>query len=211
MTSAGRPSEPAVQPPRSRGRLVSWNDERGFGFIAPDDGGGDVFVHANAFVKEGKHIEIGRVYEFDLDVGDDGRRKGKRVALLTAEKNSLDFIDILLQRGPRFLVIPAFIFIALAVASSVPVSMNWWLIYAVASFTCFIGYGLDKHAAQNRQWRVSETVLLLLGLAGGWPGGLIGQEVFRHKTQKKTFRTLFWMSVAINMAAFVQLNVFSAR
>jgi uncharacterized membrane protein YsdA (DUF1294 family)/cold shock CspA family protein len=211
VTSAGRPSEPAVQPPRSRGRLVSWNDERGFGFIAPDDGGGDVFVHANAFVKEGKHIEIGRVYEFDLAVGDDGRRKGKRVALLTADKTSPDYIDILLQRGPRFLVIPAFIFIALAVASSVPVSMNWWLIYAVASFTCFIGYGLDKHAAQNRQWRVSETVLLLLGLAGGWPGGLVGQEVFRHKTQKKTFRTLFWMSVAINMAAFVQLNVFSAR
>lgn len=210
MTKPGRTSESAALP-RPRGRLVSWNEARGYGFLAAEDGSGDVFAHANAFVKEGRHIEIGRTYEFDLDTGGDGRRKARRITLVVTPKQGPDLMSRLLQRGPRFLVIPAFVFIALAVASSVPVSPNWWLIYAVASFTCFIGYGLDKHAAENRRWRVSETVLLLLGLAGGWPGGLIGQEVFRHKTQKKTFRTLFWMSVAINMAAFVQLNVFSAR
>ena len=210
MTQPGRPSDTAALP-RSRGRLVSWNDERGYGFLAPDEGGGDVFVHANAFAREGRHIEIGRIYDFDLDIAGDGRRKAKRVTLFTPPKKGPSLFAKILQRGPRFLVIPAFIFIALAVATSVPVSINWWLIYGVASFTCFIGYGLDKHAAENKRWRVSETVLLLLGLAGGWPGGLIGQEVFRHKTQKKTFRTLFWMSVAINMAAFVQLNVYAAR
>ncbi|HRJ01425.1 MAG TPA: DUF1294 domain-containing protein [Hyphomonas sp.] len=210
MTQPGRPSE-AAAPPRSRGRLVSWNDERGYGFLVPDDGSGDVFAHANAFVKEGRHIEIGRIYDFDLEISGDGRRKANRVTLFVPPKQGPGLAAMLIQRGARFLVIPAFIFIALAVASSVPVSPNWWLIYAVASFTCFIGYGLDKFAAENKRWRVSETVLLLLGLAGGWPGGLIGQEVFRHKTQKKTFRTLFWMSVAINMAAFVQLNVFAAR
>lgn len=210
MTQPPRPSDSAV-PPRPRGRLVSWNDERGYGFLAPEDGSGDVFVHANAFVKEGRHIEVGETYDFDLDIGADGRRKAKRVTRVLPDKQGPGLTAMLLQRGPRFLVIPAFLFIALAVASTVPVSPNWWLIYAVASFTCFIGYGLDKHAAENKRWRVSETVLLLLGLAGGWPGGLIGQEVFRHKTQKKTFRTLFWMSVAINMAAFVQLNVFAAR
>ncbi len=210
MTPPGRPSESAA-PPRSRGRLVSWNDERGFGFLAPEDGGGDVFAHASAFIKEGRHIEVGLTYEFTLEIAADGRRKAARVTLCTPPKQGPGLAAIALQRGPRFLVIPAFLFIALAVATSVPVSPNWWLIYAVASFTCFIGYGLDKRAAENKRWRVSETVLLLLGLAGGWPGGLIGQEVFRHKTQKKTFRTLFWMSVAINMAAFVQLNVYAAR
>lgn len=209
MTDARPPD--AGQAPRTRGRLVSWNDERGYGFIAPDEGGGDVFAHANAFVKEGRHIEIGQSYEFDLDVSAEGKRRARRIQLYTPPKEGPGLLAQILQRGPRFLVIPAFVFIALAVASIVPISPNWWLIYGVASFTCFIGYGLDKHAAQNRQWRVSETVLLLVGLVGGWPGGLIGQEFFRHKTQKKTFRTLFWMSVAINMAAFVQLNVFTAR
>ncbi len=199
---------------RSRGRLVSWNDERGFGFIAPEGGGQDVFVHASAFAKEGRHIEVGHDYEFDLDLGKDGRPKAKRVTTIAAPAPpppKPSFLSQLVHRGPRMLVIPAFLFIVLAIASVQPVSANWFVIYGVASVACFAGYGLDKMAASQKQWRVSETILLLIGLVGGWPGGILGQEVFRHKTQKKTFRTLFWMSVAINMAAFVQINVFAAR
>lgn len=199
---------------RSRGRLVSWNDERGFGFIAPEGGGQDVFVHASSFAKEGRHIEVGHDYEFDLDLGKDGRPKAKRVTTIAAPAPpppKPSFLSQLVHRGPRMLVIPAFLFIVLAIASVQPVSANWFVIYGVASVACFAGYGLDKMAASQKQWRVSETILLLIGLVGGWPGGILGQEVFRHKTQKKTFRTLFWMSVAINMAAFVQINVFAAR
>ncbi|MDP3124080.1 MAG: cold shock domain-containing protein, partial [Thiobacillus sp.] len=74
MTGAAPPSAP-----RSRGRLVSWSDERGFGFIAPEGGGPDVFVHASAFSREGRHIEVGLEYDFDLDIGKDGRPKAKRI------------------------------------------------------------------------------------------------------------------------------------
>jgi uncharacterized membrane protein YsdA (DUF1294 family)/cold shock CspA family protein len=204
----------AVVPPaaaRSRGRLISWNDERGFGFIAPDGGGQDVFVHASAFAKEGRHIEVGGDYEFDLDIGKDGRPKAKRVAYVAVLKARPSVLSQFLQRGPRFLVIAAFLFIVVAISTVQPISPNWFIIYGVASVACFSGYGLDKAAASQKQWRVSETILLLIGLVGGWPGAIIAQEVFRHKTQKKTFRTLFWMTVAINMAAFVQINVFAAR
>ena len=120
-------------------------------------------------------------------------------------------LSVLLERGPRFLVIPAFLFIVLAIATVESVSANWLIIYGVASLACFVGYGLDKRAAHRKEWRVSETILLLVGLVGGWPGAIVGQEVFRHKTQKVAFRTLFWMSVAINMAAFVQITAFSSR
>ncbi|MBF4509052.1 MAG: cold shock domain-containing protein, partial [Aeromicrobium sp.] len=34
---------------RGHGRLSAWNDERGFGFIEPDDGGPRVFAHINEF------------------------------------------------------------------------------------------------------------------------------------------------------------------
>lgn len=201
--------------PRSRGRLVSWNDERGFGFLAPEGGGPDVFAHASAFLKEGRHIEVGHDYEFDIEISKDGRPKAKRIATIAVPAPPVSpapsFWSQMLHRGPRMLVIPAFLFIVLAIHTVQPVSANWFMIYGVASVACFAGYGLDKLAASQKQWRVSETILLLIGLVGGWPGGILGQEVFRHKTQKKTFRTLFWMSVAVNMAAFVQINVFAAR
>lgn len=209
MTAAAPSTSGAA--PRSRGRLVNWNDERGFGFITPSDGSGDVFVHASAFVKEGRHIEIGHEYEFDIETGKDGKRKAKRIKAIIAEKAGPSLFAAMVQRGPRFLVIPAFLFIVVAVATVQPIPASWLIVYGVASVACFVGYGLDKRAAHRKEWRVSETILLLVGLAGGWPGAIIGQEVFRHKTQKKTFRTLFWMSVAINMAAFVQINAFSGR
>jgi uncharacterized membrane protein YsdA (DUF1294 family)/cold shock CspA family protein len=197
--------------PRTRGRLVNWSDERGFGFLTPENGGQDVFVHASAFRKEGRHIEIGIEYEFDVEFGKDGRPKAKRVSQVVAPIAAPALLSKVLQRGPRLLVIPAFLFIIVAISTVQPISLNWLVIYGVASVACFAGYGLDKMAAKHKAWRVSETILLLIGVVGGWPGGIVGQEVFRHKTQKKSFRTLFWMSVAINMAAFVQINVFSAR
>jgi len=205
-------TEPARPPAsRTRGRLINWNDERGFGFLAPESGGQDVFVHVSAFEKEGRHIEIGHEYEFEVQIGKDGRPKAKRVATIAVPKEVPSLLLQVLQRGPRLLVIPAFLFIALAINSVQPISPNWFVIYGAASVACFSGYALDKRAANQKRWRVSETILLLIGLVGGWPGGLISQEIFRHKTRKKTFRTLFWMSVAINMAAFVQINAFSAR
>ena len=196
---------------RSRGRLVNWNDERGFGFITPLEGGSDVFVHASAFVKEGRHIEIGHEYEFDIEIGKDGRPKAKRIVTVVESKTRPSLLSAVLHRGPRFLVIPAFLFIVVAIATVKSVPASWLIVYGVASVACFAGYGLDKRAAHRKEWRVSETILLMVGLVGGWPGAIIGQEVFRHKTQKVAFRTLFWMSVAINMAAFIQITAFSSR
>ncbi len=51
-------------------------------------------------------------------------------------------------------------------------------------------YGADKLAARKRR-RGAETTLLVLSPAGGWPGAILGQRCFRHKTQKQPFRTRF--------------------
>lgn len=51
---------------------VSWFDEtRGFGFLAPDDGGPDVFVHARA-LPDGGTLEPGQRVAFDVREGDRG-------------------------------------------------------------------------------------------------------------------------------------------
>jgi uncharacterized membrane protein YsdA (DUF1294 family) len=81
-----------------------------------------------------------------------------------------------------------------------------WLVpgaYVLMSGVTFLAYGLDKSAAQNDQWRTGEGTLLGLGLLCGWPGGLVAQEMFRHKTKKQPFRTVFWVTVVINIVLVV--------
>jgi len=73
-------------------------------------------------------------------------------------------------------------------------------VYSALSVVLFVTYGVDKSAAQSGAWRVPESTLHLLALVGGWPGALVAQRVFRHKTRKQPFRTLFWVSIFANCA-----------
>ena len=79
-------------------------------------------------------------------------------------------------------------------------------LYAVASAACFIAYALDKSAARQGRRRTPERTLLLLGLAGGWPGGLAAQRLLRHKSSKTSFLVKFWLTVIVNLALFIALQ-----
>jgi uncharacterized membrane protein YsdA (DUF1294 family) len=79
-------------------------------------------------------------------------------------------------------------------------------LYAVASAACFIAYALDKSAARQGRRRTPERTLLLLGLAGGWPGGLAAQQLLRHKSSKTSFLVKFWLTVIVNLALFIALQ-----
>ena len=69
------------------------------------------------------------------------------------------------------------------------------LAYLLVSSTCFAAYALDKSAARAGARRTPERTLLLLGLAGGWPGAVLAQQWLRHKTRKQPFQSLFWLTV----------------
>ena len=47
--------------------------------------------------------------------------------------------------------------------------------------------------------------LHLLDLFGGWPGGLLAQDVFRHKSSKSEFQWIYWGTVVANSAVAVWL------
>lgn len=56
----------------------------------------------------------------------------------------------------------------------------------------FAVFGYDKwRAGRPGARRVAEGSLLLLSAAGGWPGGLLGMLVFRHKSAKASFQAKF--------------------
>ena len=70
----------------------------------------------------------------------------------------------------------------------------------VMSVVCLAAYGLDKRRAENGSRRVPEQTLHLLALLGGWPGALLGQRQFRHKTKKLSFLIVFWCVVVLHIA-----------
>ena len=74
------------------------------------------------------------------------------------------------------------------------------IVVFVMSVVCFVAYGWDKRQSTNGGRRVSERTLHLMAFVGGWPGALVAQQQFRHKTQKVAFRIVFWMVVAFHVA-----------
>lgn len=74
------------------------------------------------------------------------------------------------------------------------------LIYSLLSVVTFFIYRSDKRRAQQGERRFSENSLQLFALLGGWPGGLLAQQLFRHKTRKVPFQLLFWFIVALHLA-----------
>jgi cold shock CspA family protein len=64
------------------GTLRSWNDDRGFGFIAPTQGGPEVFVHASAFPQDGSRPTIGEKLTYEIERGRDGKPQATKIIRL---------------------------------------------------------------------------------------------------------------------------------
>jgi len=63
---------------------VKWfNTTKGFGFIAPDEGGKDVFVHISAVERSGlQGLADDQKVSYELAAGRDGRESAENLALL---------------------------------------------------------------------------------------------------------------------------------
>lgn len=74
------------------------------------------------------------------------------------------------------------------------VTAVWFVTINVVTFLTF---GFDKWRAGRSGQRISELALVLLGALGGWPGGLLGMNVFRHKTAKWTFKLKYALALPL--------------
>lgn len=64
------------------GSVVRFDRRRGYGFVQPDDGGEDVFVHQNNIIMEGfRFLQVGEKVTYELEVGEKGM-KAVSVSLL---------------------------------------------------------------------------------------------------------------------------------
>jgi uncharacterized membrane protein YsdA (DUF1294 family) len=76
-----------------------------------------------------------------------------------------------------------------------------WLfstIYPLMSLIAFGLYGHDKKQARTQGQRTPEKLLHGAELLGGWPGALVAQQVFRHKTRKFSYQLVFWLIVLLH-------------
>ncbi len=89
-----------------------------------------------------------------------------------------------------------------ALLPTLGLAWSWILGVSVASF---FTYGYDKTIAGRNVTRVPEVVLHPLTLLGGTLGSFLGMQIFRHKTQKKSFQLVFWAIAIVQIVVIVLL------
>ena len=174
------------------GNISDWNDERGFGFIEPQGKGKRAFVHISAFKQKTHRPVNGDAVTYVLEQDAKGRLQAKNVHFVKHKAPA--------PSGPPR--------VAMAMIAAVVIGVLYllhWLppamvaIYAAASALSFLLYAKDKNAAKRNRWRTPEQTLHTASLLGGWPGALLGQQVFRHKITKQSFQFFFWVTVLVNI------------
>ncbi len=182
---------------RRQGVLTEWNDDRGFGFIAPAAGGARVFVHVSAFPRGRRPVAGCQVTYAEL------RDHRKRARASDVRYLGAPPAGRAAARGLPLAIAAATLFftlmVGLLVMDALPVTLL--VAYGLFSGVAFLMYGADKSAAEQGRWRTSESTLHTIALMGGWPGALVARRVFRHKTTKQPFRTILWLTVIANCAA----------
>jgi len=183
---------------RYQGRMTKWKDEKGFGFITPNDGGSQVFVHIKSFANRQRRPVENEDATYELGTDAKGRKQAEGVAFVD------ECVPSATSSGPYnvslILAISFLTFVAgAAFAGKLPFAVPG--IYFVASGAAFVAYALDKSAARNGRWRTPESTLHMFALIGGWPGALAAQRLLRHKSRKKSFQLIFLITVALNCGA----------
>lgn len=180
-----------TRPQRLAGRIKDWNDTRGFGFVEPNGGGERAFVHIKAFQRGSRRPASGDLVSYlpqhdvrgrlqAVDIRFAGQRAEAPRAPSRFPRAGLGVSALMLMGGAAFAgLIPA-----------VPA-----LVCGLMSGLSYLMYGFDKLAAGRGARRLPESTLHLADLLGGWPGALIAQQQFRHKTRKQPFQAVFWGTV----------------
>lgn len=91
--------------------------------------------------------------------------------------------------------------------------MRWaWLYAAAASLLTCLLFAVDKRRAIRGAWRIPEARLWLAAALGGATGGVVGMQLFRHKTRHAAFRWGMPVLAALQLGLLAGLSLwFGAR
>ena len=172
---------------RDKGRLVNWDDDKGYGFISPLIGCEAVFLHVSELPPHQRRPRVGDLVTYQRVCSANDRPNATRAKICGFAWSAF----------------------TLLCASAVPILGLYlyaaWrhripfypmaIVYAFMSLITITAYHHDKCAAMTGNRRVPEKKLHLLELSCGWPGAFLAQLFFRHKLKKITYQITFWMIV----------------
>jgi uncharacterized membrane protein YsdA (DUF1294 family)/cold shock CspA family protein len=193
-----------------KGKLTTWKDERGFGFIRPNDGGQEVFLHISALKDRNNRPQVGDTIYYQLSSGQDGKVRACNAFIegttskpisknLSSEVRTTSkvktkalslWLEVLLLSA---LPLVGSLHFILVTANPIPL-----ILYPAMSLLTFALYADDKARARQGKWRVSENMLHLCELLGGWFGAFIAQRKLHHKSRKHSYQLVFWGIIIVH-------------
>jgi uncharacterized membrane protein YsdA (DUF1294 family)/cold shock CspA family protein len=207
------------------GIIKSWKVDKGFGFIQPNGGGKDIFIHIRDLKHSNYQPQIGDNVCFKIVADKDGKIraydafiKGQEITRQQIRTKRFD------KNQPKtrvkqedwlgmkaILLIAALPFVASALLIQQKQIFYPFFVYLLMSLLTFFVYAVDKTKAHKNEWRTTEQTIHLFELLGGWPGALITQRVIRHKNKKTSFQVIFWMIVAIHIVIWLDVLFFNSN
>lgn len=180
---------------RLAGRISGWNEDKGYGFVVPHDGGARAFVHVKKFQFGSRRPVDGDLISYTTFKDDRGRLNATDIRFAGQKIEERKPAT----RMPRMAIGIFFLLAAVAGAAFglLPVIIPSG--YVLLSCLSYLMYTFDKMAAGKGKQRTPEANLHFVDLLGGWPGALIAQQQSRHKTVKASFQSVFWFTVLVNI------------
>ncbi|WP_298940664.1 cold shock and DUF1294 domain-containing protein [uncultured Psychromonas sp.] len=192
-----------------QGKVLNWNDDKGFGFVEPNGGGQRAFVHIKSFKYGSKRPINGDVIIYELVKESNNKFKAIEVQFASdareANKRKKTYNKRSGSRAVTHIFTIAFcvVLVASTVIGKLPIIVIG--LYVVMSIIAYIAYAIDKSSAQSGRWRTKESTLHLFALLGGWPGAFYAQQRLRHKSIKEEFQMGFKVTIFLNLIALIWL------
>ncbi|TCB58788.1 DUF1294 domain-containing protein [Acinetobacter terrae] len=197
---------------RDQGRLVEWFDDKGYGFIQPNDASKDrVFLHIKDFARQGPRPIVGCALEYTVLLDGEGRFRAQQVMYLKASQTQKILpkpknVNVQQQKLKPMQIACVGYILALAVFTLLGLLSGMVLLFiSIINALTYWMYAQDKEAALLGNRRVPEQTLHILSFLGGWPTAWLAQEKMRHKTQKQPFRKIYFCTIALNILLILWL------
>lgn len=181
---------------KKKGKITTWNDDKGFGFITIAKNKQQVFVHISSFKKKDIRPIKDDMVTFTLSNDKDGRSSAKDVILFSNRVSQTKSNSINLFLLSIIIGFMAFLVYFTLLGNLPIIVIGAYIIMGIITYWVYVE---DKSRATNSEYRISENFLHLLSLLGGWMGAIIVQQKIRHKNKKISFQVIFWITVIVNI------------